>query len=87
MKTYVVDKLSPGSSPYYFAVTPSDDAADDFDNLARALYVGTSGDVSVVNERGEAVLFKNVPSGKELPVICRRVTETDTTAEDIVALY
>lgn len=67
-----------------WAVTPND--SNDMQQMSRALYVGTGGDVSVVTKGGYAVTFKNVLSGHILPVQCWRVCATDTTAQDIVAL-
>lgn len=65
------------------AVTPSDST-----NLSgvRALYIGVSGDVAIMAPgSGTAVTFKSVAVGI-LPVQCRRVMATGTTATDIVAL-
>ena len=65
-----------------FAVTPSDAT-----HLhANALFVGTSGDVTVVTEAGTTVTFKNVPTGSILPVRVSQVKSTGTTASDIVGL-
>jgi len=72
-------------SPAYdaFAVTPADSALGTF---ARALYVGTGGNVSVVTVGGTTVLFSGVPSGSVLPVRCSQVRSTGTTASNIVGL-
>ena len=68
----------------WVAVTPSDD-----DNLpagCRGLYIGTTGNLSLVGADGVAVVFATVPVGylKVGPV---RVNATGTTAGNIVALY
>ena len=69
------------------AVTASD-VTNISSGPARALFVGTGGNVAlVVSPTGSAVLFKNVPSGSVLPVSALRVNATNTTAADIVALY
>lgn len=68
-----------------FAVTKSD--STDFARAARALYVGTGGDVTLVLKSGTAILFANVPDGTFIPVECKRVNSTGTDASDIVALY
>jgi len=65
-------------------VTPSDSA--DLANTARALYVGTPGDVKVTTILGDTITFANVPAGV-LPVRAKRVYATGTTASDIVALW
>lgn len=66
------------------AVTPSDTTIVG----ARALWVGTGGNVAI-QARGDdaAVVIKNVPSGTWLPISCARVMTTNTTASDIVALF
>lgn len=59
------------------AVTPDDD--EPLSNVARALFVGGAGNVSVI--------AKNVPAGSYLYVEAKAVRQTNTTATDIVALY
>lgn len=72
----------PGQS--LFAVTPSNTV--DFTYVARQLYVGTAGDVTVVTEDGAVVLFKSVPEGSTIgPFFVKRVNATGTTASNIVA--
>ena len=74
-----------GPASHFAAVTPHNST-----NLAvptRALYVGTTGNVTAVSESGEVVLFKAVPAGAILPVVVIRVNATGTTATDIVALF
>lgn len=66
------------------AITPSDSALVS----ARALYVGTAGDVAIAPHRDlDPVIFKNVPAGTILPVHAARVAATGTTASNIVALF
>lgn len=50
------------------------------------LYVGTGGNLDVVTEAGDAVTFKNVPSGMFMPVSIRRVLPSGSAA-DILALW
>jgi len=69
----------------YLAVTPHN--STDFDNLARALYIGGSGNVVAVGHDNVAVTFVGVPAGTVLPIRCRRVNATSTTATSIVALF
>jgi len=73
------------SAPTCAAVTPSD--STDLDALAKGLYVGTGGDVVIMDRAGNTVTFVNVVSGSVLPVFVTRVMSTNTTASDIVALY
>lgn len=65
-------------------VTPDDGA--DLIPWAKALYVGTAGDLTVVPAGGAvAVTLKNHPVGY-VAVQVRRVLQAGTTADDIVAL-
>lgn len=73
-----------GPADDYFVVTKSDTV--DFATRATSLYVGTAGDVVAVKDDGSTVLFKAVPAGGLLPIACKRVHSTGTTAADIVGL-
>ena len=67
------------------AVVPND--AADLATLSRALYVGTTGDITVTMAGGEAnVLIKAAPVGI-LPLRVSRVWATGTTATNLVALW
>jgi hypothetical protein len=83
--------------PQYWTQYPSDPArhaeevtTSDTVDLAftsRSLYIGTSGDVTVLMAgTGAQITFSSVPVGT-LPVSVTRVLATGTTAQDIVALY
>lgn len=79
----VIDSSLPAVSAE--AVTASD--STNLASLARALYVGTGGDVAAVLPNNDVVLFSNVPTGQILPVRVKRVNATATTAANLVALY
>ena len=85
-KTYDISPLSAGE-----AVTPSDTV--DFGNRSRAIWVGTGGDLVVVLDgQGEGVddypiTLTNVQDGSLLPITCKRINSTNTTAGSITALY
>ena len=65
------------------AVTPSDSTVV----ACQALYIGTTGNVAIIAEGDSAaVTLKNVPVGV-LPIACKNVMSTNTTASDIVAIY
>lgn len=68
-----------------FAVVPAD---SDFtgNRQARALYIGTTGNIHVTTVTGVELTFNNVPVGF-LPVSVKRVWSTGTTASNIVALW
>ena len=82
--------MSDGPARSFAAVTPHN-STDFVGGAAAALYVGVGGDVVAVgvdNNNGVvAETFKNVMSGTILPIRCRRVNATGTTATDIKALY
>lgn len=67
------------------AVTPSNTV--DFAYIARGLYIGVAGDVTLVDITGGAITFTAVPAGTLLPVLCSRVNSTGTTATNMVALF
>lgn len=68
------------------AVTPND--STDLSDVARSLWVGGSGDLSVDMQGGQtAVAITGVVAGTILPLVVTRVRSTGTTATGIVALW
>lgn len=67
-----------------FVIVPDD--ANDLATMARALYVGAAGDLSIVTPSGNDVVFAGVPSGTILPVSAIRVLDEGTSAGAIVGL-
>ena len=68
------------------AVTPND--STDLTTSARALYVGTAGNVVLDTVGGEtSITFSNVAAGSWLEVRAARVRATGTTASNIVAVW
>jgi hypothetical protein len=66
-----------------FAVTPSDSN----DNIASALYIGTTGNVAVIPQgQANSVIFTAHPVGY-LPVRVSKVLATGTTASNILGLF
>jgi hypothetical protein len=70
-------------------VAPHD--TNDLPQYAKALYIGVAGDLTIVpagdtSANGTSVLFTNVPVGW-FPVQVRRVLDTGTDADEIVAVY
>ena len=54
----------------------------------RALWVGGAGDVAITAyDDTAAVTIKDVQAGTVLPIACKFVMATNTTATDIVALF
>ena len=56
-----------------------------YDPPKRGLYVGVSGDVSVVDVAGNTVVLKDLAAGVFHPVMFRKVNTVGTAATDIVA--
>jgi hypothetical protein len=67
------------------AVTPNDSV--DLTNVARALYIGTGGDVKITTAGGDTVTLNDVQGGSILPIRTKRVFSTGTTASNMVAIY
>lgn len=51
----------------------------------RAIYVGVIGDVTLVDESGNTLLFKNAIG--TIPVRATKIKATGTTATNIIILY
>ncbi len=66
------------------AVTPSDTV--DLTYVSAVLYVGGTGDLTVITKNGETVLFQSVPAGTLLPIRASRVKATGTAATKITAM-
>jgi hypothetical protein len=67
-----------------FAATPSD--VTDLSEETRAIYVGGSGDLSVVMVSGAEAMFAGVVAGTVLPVRAIRIKATGTTATQLLGL-
>lgn len=65
------------------SVTPSDATILP---TTRALWIGVTGNVAVVDADGNTVTIPNVPVGV-LPVQVTKVMSTNTTATNILAMY
>lgn len=67
------------------AITPTDDT--DLGSITRGLYVGVSGDVTVVMRDGQTVLFTALAAGVVHPLAVRQVHDTGTDATNIVGVW
>jgi len=74
---------SPGYS--FTAITPSD-TVDESAGPFKAIYVGVGGDIAIVGIDNVAVTFKNAISGSILPLIGRRVNNTNTGATNLIGI-
>lgn len=68
-----------------FNITLSD--TKDFPYSVRGVYVGTTGNVILVNEDGSTTTWTAVPAGFIIPCRARRVNNTSTTASNLVGIY
>lgn len=68
------------------AVTPSD-TIDLPDGPSRALYIGGSGNVSIITGGGSVATFVGLTAGQMLPIEVVRVRATGTTATSLLAIY
>ena len=81
-KTYQRGLTAPAADA--FPINPVDDA--DLSKVARAIYVGGAGDVTLTTIEGSQVTFKALIAGTVLPVSAAQVHLTGTTATNLVAL-
>lgn len=73
--------------PAVHAVAVTTHDTNELGYVTRALYVGGAGNVEVVMQGGETVVFSAVPVGAVLPIRVKQVKATGTTATLILALY
>ncbi len=76
---------SEGPAERFKAIAPSD--GNDLSFITTGIYVGVTGDVSVLAiDDTTPVVFKNAQQGSIIPIRARRVRNTGTTAQSLVAL-
>ncbi len=68
-----------------FAISPHN--SNPLTRVTRAIYVGGAGDITLITEKGDEVLFKAVPVGTILPVRASIVKATGTGATFLLGLY
>lgn len=66
-------------------ITPSNTA--NMAREARAIFIGSGGNLKITTQYGSTVTFKNLVRGQILPVQVVKVWATGTTAGDLIALY
>jgi len=83
-------------SLFYEAVTPSDTvnftgplvaAGPGGEVLANSIFVGVGGIVVAIRDDDTAITFTGAVAGSLLPIKCKRINATTTTATDMVALF
>ena len=68
-----------------FTITTSD-TVNFTAGMARALYIGATGNVVLITPQGTVLTFVGLAAGAILPVMCTRVNATNTTASSLVGL-
>ena len=83
MKGFARTPTAPANSA--IEITPDD--SNDLAIVSGSIYVGLTGDLAVVMEKGQTVTFNNVAAGSILPIRVTRVLQTGTTASNIVPMW
>jgi hypothetical protein len=80
--------MQTNSSYNYAKAETKSDTVDFQKGTCDAIFVGTeAGNVTVVLENGDTVLFVAVPVGTILPIRAKRINSTGTGSSTFVALY
>jgi len=89
-----INKTNKLQAQRFKEITPNDSEniflsrePEDIVGVECRIYIGTGGNVKVENLHGDIATYKNVNDGQFLPIDVIKVYSTDTTAEDIVALW
>lgn len=72
------------STPAVQHVTATLDAAFD---PPKAVFVGTGGNISMVDQYGATKVWKNIPNGSIVPFRPQLINSSGTTAADMLLLY
>lgn len=76
-------RIIPGES--LVSITPHD--SNKLTKPIRALYVGASGDVKIMDMAGATITLVGLAAGIFHPVCATQIFNTDTTATSIVGVY
>jgi hypothetical protein len=79
-------RTAEANGPAYdgFVITPSDTV--NFEDVAKAIYVGGAGNISLVTPKGTVLTFVGIPVGTTLWVCAARVNASLTTATNLIGL-
>lgn len=73
-------------SPELEVIVPSDTV--EYSKPLRQIYVGIGGDVTVVDQKDNVILFSDVPYGFYItPIYIKQVKATGTTAQNMVGFF
>ena len=85
--TGIVDDNTLDVSTNLFAASGKNYVIDGENEEGSVLYVGTAGNLKVTTVAGDEVTFLNVSSGQFFPVQVKKVFNTGTSADNILALW
>jgi len=69
----------------FFSVTPND--STDLTYVTRAVLVGVSGDLEIIDRAGVTTIIPNLAAGMFHPIRAVRIKDANTTATSIVGAY
>lgn len=78
---------SPTAASRQYVVLTPDNATNWTQGLTRGVYVGGTGNLVAVMEDDSTCLFSAIPAGTILPIQCKRINSTSTTATLLVGLF
>lgn len=68
----------------FYSITPDDN--NDISRTPRSVYIGSAGNLTVVDKEGNEETFFNVPDGSMLSIQPVRIKSTNTTATNILGI-
>ena len=77
-------------SQYFVAITTSDTAnfrSSETTYLTKAIYVGGAGNFVAIRDDDTTVTFVGAVAGSVIPISCKRINSTSTTATNLVAMF
>lgn len=83
-----LNRVDPSAKP--ISVTPSDSVNLSYHGeslFCRGVYVGTTGDVAVLDDQGTSVVYPGLLGGAFYPISTNRILATGTNAIGIVAVF
>jgi hypothetical protein len=75
------------NAPAYNASEVSPHDTNDLAYVTRGIYVGVSGDVTLVTASGDTITLVGLAAGLIHPIRAKIIKDTGTDAENIVALW
>lgn len=86
----MANKVEPQTIKRAIAINPSDTQNISIEGAEKpcdGVYIGGSGDLSVVDHYGNTTIFSGLAAGFNHPISATRINNTGTTATNIVAVF